>query len=106
MLNPRGAHALAVGIDAPIEVEIEGHAGYYCAGMNKQATVRVHGNAGVGVAENIMSGTVIVDGNASPVGGRHRPRRARRDPRRRAAARCGISMKGVGHRGAGLGRAT
>ena len=25
VLNPRGAHALAVGIDAPIEVEIEGH---------------------------------------------------------------------------------
>ena len=32
--NPRGAHALAAGVDAPIEVEIEGHAGYYCAGMN------------------------------------------------------------------------
>ena len=31
VLNPRGAHALAVGIDAPVEVEIEGHAGYYCA---------------------------------------------------------------------------
>ena len=48
VLNPRGAHALAAGIDAPIEVDIEGHAGYYCAGMNKLATVRVHGNAGVG----------------------------------------------------------
>ena len=35
VLNPRGAHALAVGIDAPIEVEIKGHAGYYCAGMNQ-----------------------------------------------------------------------
>ena len=69
VLNPRGAHALAVGIDAPIEVEIEGHAGYYCAGMNKQATVRVHGNAGVGVAENIMSGTVVVEGNASQSAG-------------------------------------
>ena len=27
---------------------IDGHVGYYCAGMNKLATVRVHGNAGVG----------------------------------------------------------
>jgi methylamine---glutamate N-methyltransferase subunit B len=27
VLNPRGAHALAVGIDAPLDVEIEGHAG-------------------------------------------------------------------------------
>jgi glutamate synthase domain-containing protein 3 len=67
--NPRGAHAVAVGIDAPVEVDIEGHVGYYCAGMNKQATVRVHGNAGVGLAENIMSGTVVVDGNASQSAG-------------------------------------
>src|SRR2546421_8098036 len=48
VLNPSGAHAIACGIDAEIEVEIEGHAGYYCAGMNKLATVRVHGNASTG----------------------------------------------------------
>ena len=39
VLNPRGQHAVAVGIDAPILVEIEGHVGYYCAGMNQCATV-------------------------------------------------------------------
>ena len=44
--NPGGRHAIAVGIDAPYEVEIEGHVGYYCAGMNKQATVRVHHRRG------------------------------------------------------------
>jgi glutamate synthase domain-containing protein 3 len=94
VLNPRGAHALAVGIDAPIEVEIEGHAGYYCAGMNKQATVRVHGNVGVGCAENIMSGAVIVDGNASQSAGAT-GRGGLVVIRGSAAARCGISMKGV-----------
>jgi methylamine---glutamate N-methyltransferase subunit B len=94
VLNPRGAHALAVGIDAPVEVEIEGHAGYYCAGMNKQATVRVHGNAGVGLAENIMSGTVIVEGNASQSAGAT-GRGGLVVIRGSAAARCGISMKGV-----------
>jgi glutamate synthase domain-containing protein 3 len=94
VLNPRGAHALAVGIDAPIEVEIEGHAGYYCAGMNKQATVRVHGNVGVGCAENIMSGSVIVDGNASQSAGAT-GRGGLVVIRGSAAARCGISMKGV-----------
>jgi methylamine---glutamate N-methyltransferase subunit B len=94
VLNPRGAHALAVGIDAPIEVEIEGHAGYYCAGMNKEATVRVHGNVGVGCAENIMSGTVIVDGNASQSAGAT-GRGGLVVIRGSAAARCGISMKGV-----------
>jgi glutamate synthase domain-containing protein 3 len=94
VLNPRGAHALAAGIDAPIEVDVEGHAGYYCAGMNKQATVRVHGNVGVGVAENIMSGSVIVDGSASQSAGAtgHGGLVSIRGD---ASARCGISMKGV-----------
>ncbi len=94
VLNPRGAHAIAVGIDAPVEVEIEGHAGYYCAGMNQQATVRVHGNVGVGCAENIMSGAVIVDGNASQSAAAT-GRGGLVVIRGSAAARCGISMKGV-----------
>ena len=67
--NPNGAHAVAVGLDAEIEVEIDGHVGYYCAGMNKLATVRVDGNCGIGVAENIMSGTVRRRGRREPVGG-------------------------------------
>ena len=94
VLNPSGAHAIACGIDAEIEVEIEGHAGYYCAGMNKFATVRVHGNASTGLAENIMSGTVVVEGNASQsvaATGRGGLVVVNGD----ASARCGISMKGV-----------
>jgi len=92
--NPDGAHSIAVGIDAPIEVEIDGHAGYYAAGMNKHASVTVRGNAGPGVAEGTMSGRVHVKGTASVAAG--------------AAAhggllvidgdaslRCGISMKGI-----------
>src|SRR5262245_57854725 len=38
VLNPRGQHAVAVGVDAPITVDIKGPVGYYCGGMNKQAT--------------------------------------------------------------------
>ena len=80
--QPGGRHAIAVGLDADYEVEIEGHVGYYCAGMNKRATVRVRGNCGVGVAENMMSGPVVVDGwPASPRA--RRPRRPARHPRRR-----------------------
>jgi methylamine---glutamate N-methyltransferase subunit B len=94
VLNPRGAHAVAAGIDAPIEVEVEGHVGYYCAGMNKRAVVRVHGNCGTGAAENMMSGTVVVDGNASQCGGAS-GRGGLLVIRGDAAARCGISMKGV-----------
>jgi methylamine---glutamate N-methyltransferase subunit B len=94
VLNPRGAHAVAVGIDAPLDVEIEGHVGYYCAGMNKKAAVRVHGNCGVGVAENIMSGTVVVEGNASQSAGAT-GRGGLVVVNGDASARCGISMKGV-----------
>ncbi|MGH7194907.1 MAG: protein glxC, partial [Candidatus Saccharimonadales bacterium] len=65
ILNPRGRHNLAVGLDAPVQVEIRGHAGYFIAGMNKQAQVTVHGSVGWSVAENIMSGGVRVRGNAS-----------------------------------------
>jgi methylamine---glutamate N-methyltransferase subunit B len=94
VLNPRGAHALAVGLDAPIEVDVEGHVGYYCAGMNKRATVRVHGNCGTGAAENIMSGAVVVDGNASQSAGAS-GRGGLLVVKGDASARCGISMKGV-----------
>lgn len=92
--NPGGRHAIAVGLDAPFEVDVDGHVGYYCAGMNQQAAVRVHGNCGVGVAENIMSGSVTVDGNASQSAaatGRGGLVVIRGD----ASSRCGISMKGV-----------
>jgi glutamate synthase domain-containing protein 3 len=94
ILNPNGAHAVACGIDADLEVEIEGHVGYYCAGMNKVATVRVHGNAGPGVAENMMSGRVIVDGSASQSAGAT-GRGGLLVVHGDASARCGISMKGV-----------
>ncbi len=94
VVNPRGKHAVAVGLDAPVEVEIEGHVGYYCAGMNKQATVRVRGNAGQGVAENIMSGAAVVEGNASQSAGAT-GRGGLLVVGGDAAARCGISMKGV-----------
>jgi glutamate synthase domain-containing protein 3 len=92
--NPRGLHAIAAGLDGDFDITIDGHAGYYCAGMNKLASVTVNGNAGTGVAENMMSGRVhikgdvsqsagatgcggllIIDGNAS--------------------ARCGISLRGL-----------
>jgi glutamate synthase domain-containing protein 3 len=94
VLNPNGAHGVAAGIDADLEVEIEGHVGYYCAGMNKRATVRVHGNASTGLAENMMSGTVVIEGNASQSAGAS-GRGGLLVIRGNASARCGISMKGI-----------
>jgi glutamate synthase domain-containing protein 3 len=92
--NPGGRHAIAVGLDSDIEVDVDGHVGYYCAGMNKRATVRVHGNCGVGLAENIMSGTVIVDGNASQSAGAT-GRGGLVVIQGDASSRCGIAMKGA-----------
>ena len=92
--NPRGRHNLAVGLNAPVTVEIAGHAGYYCAGMNQHATVVVQGNAGVGVAENMMSGLVHVRGDASQsAGATARGGMLLIDGN--AAARCAISLKGA-----------
>ena len=94
IVNPSGAHAVACGLDAEIEVEIEGHVGYYCAGMNKLATVRVHGNASTGIAENMMSGRVEVDGNVSQSAGAT-GRGGLLVVHGNASSRCGISMKGI-----------
>lgn len=92
--NPRGAHALACGLDGDLDVTIEGHVGYYCAGMNKHARITVEGNAGVGIAENMMSGTVRITGDASQSAGAT-AHGGLLVIEGNAAARCGISMKGV-----------
>jgi glutamate synthase domain-containing protein 3 len=36
--SPNGAHNIAVGVDAQVDVRIDGHAGYYAGGMNKHAS--------------------------------------------------------------------
>jgi glutamate synthase domain-containing protein 3 len=112
ILNPRGRHAIVAGLDAPVDVEIAGNVGYYCAGMNKQAHIVIHGNAGVGVGENMMSGLIHVKGNASQAAGAtaHGGTLIIDGD---ASARCGISMKGVdiivkgsiGHMSAFMGQA-
>jgi len=92
--NPRGSHAIAVGLDAPIEVTVKGSTGYYCAGMNKQARVNVRGSAGPGVAENMMSGTVVIEGDASQYAGAT-GHGGTLIIKGNASSRCGISMKGI-----------
>ncbi len=92
--HPNGKHSIAVGAMYPGKVDIEGHVGYYCAGMNQQADIVVHGNAGSGCAENMMSGSVRVKGNASQycAATAHGGLVVIEGD---TAARCGISMKGV-----------
>ncbi|MBW4539433.1 MAG: protein glxC [Myxacorys chilensis ATA2-1-KO14] len=94
ILNPDGAHNIAVGLDAPIDLDIAGHAGYYAAGMNKLANVTIAGNVGPGVAENMMSGRVHVRGFASVAAGAsaHSGLLVIDGD---ASLRCGISLKGA-----------
>jgi glutamate synthase domain-containing protein 3 len=94
VVNTRGAHAIAAGVDAPLDITVHGTTGYYCAGMNKQATIRIKGNAGPGTAENMMSGTVIVEGDASQYAGAT-GRGGLLVIKGNASSRCGISMKGI-----------
>ena len=94
IINPKGAHAIAVGLNAPLDLSIKGSTGYYCGGMNQQANIKVRGSAGPGVCENMMSGCVIIEGDASQYAGAtgHGGLLVIKG---NAASRCGISMKGI-----------
>ena len=94
VINPKGSHAVAVGVAAPIKIAIKGSVGYYCAGMNKDASITVHGSAGPGVAENMMSGEVRIKGDASQYAGAT-GKGGLLVIEGNASSRCGISMKGI-----------
>ncbi|MEJ0093240.1 MAG: protein glxC [Methylocella sp.] len=94
VLNPRGVHAIAAGLDADVTIEINGDVGYYCAGMNKRATVIINGSAGIGLGENMMSGLIYVKGDASQAVGAT-AHGGVIVIEGNASGRCGISMKGV-----------
>jgi glutamate synthase domain-containing protein 3 len=94
VLHPMGAHSIAVGCTLPVEIAVDGHVGFYCGGMNKEASITVHGHAGPGVGENMMSGRIHVTGNCSQgagASGRGGILIVDGD----ASSRCGISMKGI-----------
>ena len=93
VFNPDGAHNIAVGLNAPLNVIVHGHAGYYAAGMNKHANVSIEGSASTGVAENMMSGTVRVKGFASNAAGAS-AHGGLLVVDGDAGLRCGISLKG------------
>ena len=93
IVNSNGAHNIAVGLNAPFNIEIIGHTGYYAASMNKLANVTITGNAGTGVAENMMSGRVQVKGFASVSAGAS-AHGGLLIINGNAGLRCGISLKG------------
>ena len=94
VLNPKGSHAVAVGIDGEIDVTVKGSVGYYCGGMNSGGRITVEGSAGPGVGENMMSGTIVIKGDASQYAGAT-GRGGLLVIEGNASSRCGISMKGI-----------
>ena len=92
--NPKGNHAIGVGLNARINLDIKGSTGYYCGGMNQLAKIHVYGSVGPGVGENMMSGKIIVEGDASQYAGAtgHGGLLLIKG---NASSRCGISMKGI-----------
>ena len=56
ILHPNGMHNLAVGVDADVEIDIRGHAGYFIGGMNKRARITVHGSVGWTIGEQVGIG--------------------------------------------------
>ncbi len=94
IVNPNGEHSIAVGVDADVEIAIDGPVGYFCGGMCRQARITIDGNAGQGVGENMESGQIHVKGDASQSAGAT-GRGGLLLIEGNASARCGISMKGV-----------
>jgi glutamate synthase domain-containing protein 3 len=92
--NPKGSHAIGVGLNAKIKLNIKGSTGYYCGGMNQLAKIHVFGSVGPGVGENMMSGQIVVEGDASQYAGAtgHGGLLLIKG---NASSRCGISMKGI-----------
>lgn len=94
ILHPEGLHNLAVGVDAPVDITIRGHVGYFVGGMNQHATITVEGNAGWSVAENMMSGHVRIKGFCSECAGAS-AHGGLLIIDGDASSRCGISLKGA-----------
>lgn len=94
IINPNGQHAICAGLNSAIEININGHVGYYCGGMNQKAKIIVNGHAGTGLGENMMSGLIHVKGSVSQSAGAtaHGGSIIIDGD---AGSRCGISMKGV-----------
>lgn len=93
LLNPDSRHNLAVGLTTPLSIRIEGHVGYYCAGLCEGVSVDVKGGAGWGLGENLMAGRVQITGSAGSAAGATM-RGGTVIVGGDAGARCGVAMKG------------
>jgi glutamate synthase domain-containing protein 2 len=69
VVNPDARHHIGVGLTDPINVHVQGSAGYFCAGLTDRARFEVENNVGWGLGDNMYSGSVVVRGNAGAIAG-------------------------------------
>ncbi len=69
ILNPDAKHYIAVGLTHPVNVSIQGSAGYFCGGLTDGPHINVKNNVSWGVGDNMLSGTIVVGGNAGAIAG-------------------------------------
>lgn len=62
--NPNAMHYMAAGLTEPIEVFIDGSAGYFAGTMIHGAKIHINGNAGWFPADNMTEGELVIDGSA------------------------------------------
>ncbi len=62
--NPDAMHYMAAGLTEPVEVLIDGSAGYFAGTMIHGAKIHINGNAGWFPADNMTEGEIIIDGSA------------------------------------------
>ena len=62
--NPNATHYLAAGLVDPVELVIDGSAGYFAGTMIHGAKIHITENAGWFPGDNMTEGEVIIDGSA------------------------------------------
>lgn len=62
--NPNAKHYLSAGLTTPVEVIIDGSAGYFAGTMIDQASIKIKGNAGWFAGDNMTQGELIIEGSS------------------------------------------
>jgi methylamine---glutamate N-methyltransferase subunit B len=91
--NPRGKHALGVGILSRLNLIFEGSLGYFGVGLIDGPNVRISGRVGWSCGENMMAGTILIEKNAGSTFGAAM-RGGDLVCRGSVGSRTGIDMKG------------
>ena len=62
--NTHAGHNIAVNVSGPLDIVVEGSAGFYCCGFMNGPTVTVKGDVGWYAADNMLGGRLTVLNNA------------------------------------------